>query len=74
MTPPQELRHERHMISVRAVQRRSAYERVARAIESYEVLEKLKVWDVGDLEHLRELRDELRREMILHGQIEAGAA
>ena len=71
---PQEIRHERHMISVRAVQRRSAYERLTRLIASYEVLKDLADWEVGDLEHLRKLRDELRRELVEHGQIKEGAA
>ena len=71
MKTPQEIRHEEHMAGVRAVQRRSAYERVMRAIASYEVLgDHLEDYERGNLDHLRELRDTLHREMIEHGQIE----
>ena len=75
-THTHEQAHAEHMKKVRAVQRRSAYERVLRKIASYEVLKDLADWKVGDLEHLRKLRDELRRELVEHGQItpEEGAA
>ena len=70
--------HDEHMERVRAVQRRSAYERVLAKIVFYRAMERTAEAGLPDecLEHLGylcELRDSLRQEMIVAGQITADA-
>lgn len=73
-------RNAEHMARIRAVHRRSAYERVSRRISYFEQLEAeataglrppLRAVQVEALHDLRELRTSLWRELVLSGQ-EAG--
>lgn len=70
--PTHEVMHAEHMKRVRAVQRRSEYERVRRQIADI----KMKAVILGDHEqeqlvHLLALSDTKHAEMVAHGQIDS---
>lgn len=76
---PAETRNREHMERVRAVHRRSAYERAVRHIARLERLRVLSEqglrpvypFEGEELEHLRTLRDAVRAEMVAAGQVPA---
>lgn len=72
-----EARNREHMERVRAVHRRSAYERAVRHIARLERLRLLSeqgvrphyAFEAEELEHLRTLRDAIHAEMVAAGQV-----
>ncbi len=60
-----------HMDRVRAVHRRSAFERVIDKISAVRAMAPLTDEETEQLKYLVELRDMIRKELIEHGQLEA---
>ena len=73
MTEPRDraLAQQAHMNRVRAVQRRSAYERVINKIVAVQALAPLNDEEEDQLKYLLELRGVIRKELIENGQMES---
>ena len=63
--------HEAHMNRVRAVQRRSAYERVINKISAVQAMAPLTEREDEQMKYLVELRGVIRKELIENGQMES---
>lgn len=65
------LSQQAHMNRVRAIHRRSAFERVLSKIATMQGWDPMSDDERDQLEHLIELRGVIRKELIEHGQLEA---
>lgn len=75
---PHEREHIAHMERVRAVHRRSAYERIGAKLFELQTMERAGATmhddDLAELKHVRELYVVIRNELIEYGQLPADAA